>query len=89
MDYARQPREEDVVAALADGIESTLKIFSCQDDDTTLTPIETKRHSPRAFHASRTKIQGVLIEIVRRTARRKRQNPVLSQQIDNKEFFTF
>jgi SOS-response transcriptional repressor LexA len=72
MDYAKQPREGDVVAALVDGIESTLKIYSRKRDDITLTPIETKRHSPRTFHASRIKIQGVLIEIVRRTARRRR-----------------
>jgi SOS-response transcriptional repressor LexA len=72
MDYALQPRDGDIVAALIDGSESTLKIYSCQDDEITLTPIETKRHSPRTFHASRITIQGVLIEIVRRSARRKR-----------------
>lgn len=72
MDYAKQPRQGDVVAALVDGIESTLKIYSRKNDEITLTPIENKRHWPRAFHASRIKIQGVLIEIVRRTARRKR-----------------
>lgn len=72
MDYARQPREGDVVAALVDGIESTLKIYSRRDDEITLIPIETKRHSSRTFHAGRIRIQGVLIEIVRRTARRKR-----------------
>ena len=72
MDYALQPRDGDVVAALVDGAESTLKTYSRQGDEITLTPIETKRHSPRTFHASRITIQGVLIEIVRRSARRKR-----------------
>jgi SOS-response transcriptional repressor LexA len=72
MDYALQPHDGDVVAALIDGTESTLKTYSRQNDEITLTPIETKRHSPRTFHASRIKIQGVLIEIVRRSARRKK-----------------
>jgi SOS-response transcriptional repressor LexA len=72
MDYAMQPHDGDVVAALVDGTESTLKTYSRQGDEITLTPIETKRHSPRTFHASRVTIQGVLIEIVRRSARRKR-----------------
>ncbi len=72
MDYALQPHDGDVVAALIDGTESTLKTYSRQGDEITLTPIETKRHSPRTFHASRVTIQGVLLEIVRRTARRKR-----------------
>jgi repressor LexA len=72
IDYALQPRDGDVVAALVDGVESTLKTYSRQGDEITLTPIETKRHSQRTFHASRITIQGVLIEIVRRSARRKR-----------------
>jgi repressor LexA len=72
MDYALQPRDGDVVAALVDGVESTLKTYSRRGDEITLTPLETKRHSPRTFHASRITIQGVLIEIVRRSARRKR-----------------
>lgn len=67
-----KPRDGDVVAALVDGIESMLKIYSRRNEDITLTPIETKRHSPRTFHVSRIKIQGGLIEIVPRTARRKR-----------------
>jgi len=44
----------------------------CAALEITLTPIETKHHSPRKFHASRIAIQGVLVEIVRRSARRKR-----------------
>jgi repressor LexA len=72
MDYALQPRDGDVVAALIDGTDSTLKTYSRKDEEITLTPIETKRHSPRTFHASRITIQDVLLEIVRRTARRKR-----------------
>ncbi|MBZ5500558.1 MAG: hypothetical protein LAP85_29560 [Acidobacteriia bacterium] len=62
----------DVVAALIYGSESTLKVYSRQGDEITLTPIETKHHAPRKFHASRITIQGVLLEIVRRSARRKR-----------------
>jgi SOS-response transcriptional repressor LexA len=72
MDYALQPHDGDVVAALIDGTDSTLKIYSREGEEITLTPIETKRHSPRTYHASRVTIQGVLLEIVRRTARRKR-----------------
>ena len=34
-------------------------------------PIEKKRHSPRTFHESRVTIQGVLVEIVRRSFKRK------------------
>ncbi len=72
MDYALEPHDGDIVAALVDGHENTLKIYSRQGDEITLTPIETKHHSPRKFHASRITIQGVLVEIVRRSARRKR-----------------
>jgi repressor LexA len=72
MDYAQEPRNGDIVAALIDGHESTLKIYSRQGDEITLTPIETKRHAPRTFHASRITIQGVLIEIVRRIPKRSR-----------------
>jgi SOS-response transcriptional repressor LexA len=72
MDYALEPRDGDIVAALVDGYESTLKVYSRQGDEITLTPIETKRHSPRTFHASRITIQGVLIEIGRRIATRNR-----------------
>jgi len=62
----------DVGAAHIEASESTLKIYSRQGDEITLTPIETKHHSPRKFHASRIAIQGILVEIVRRSARRKR-----------------
>ena len=62
----------DVGAALIDASESTLKIYSRQGDEITLTPIETQRHVPRTFHASRISIQGVLIEIVRRIPKRSR-----------------
>ncbi len=60
------------VAVIADETESTLKTYSRFGDEITLTPIGTKRHSPRTFHASRITIQGVLIDIVRRSARRER-----------------
>jgi SOS-response transcriptional repressor LexA len=78
MDYALEPHNGDVVAALIDGQDSTLKIYSRQGDEITLTPIETKQHTPRAFHASRVRIQGVAIEIVRRVVRRKKMS-ALSQ----------
>jgi hypothetical protein len=53
--------------------ESTLKVYSRKDDEITLPPIETKRHSPRTFHASRIVIQGgVLVEITCRIAKRRR-----------------
>ncbi len=71
MDHAPQPCDGDIVAALIDGYESTLKIYSRIGDNIILTPIETKRHSPRTFHASRVTIQGVLVEIVRRIAKRR------------------
>ena len=72
MDYAVEPSDGDIVAALVDDYESTLKVYSRNGDEITLTPIETKRHSPRTFHASRIAIQGVLVEIARRVAKRKR-----------------
>jgi SOS-response transcriptional repressor LexA len=72
MDYALQPTDGDIVAALIDDYESTLKAYSHEGNEITLTPIETRRHSPRTFHASRVMVQGVLVEIVRRIARRRR-----------------
>jgi repressor LexA len=70
MNYAREPRNGDVVAALMDGYESTLKSYWRNGDDITLIPIETKHYIPRTLHASRVSIQGVLVEIVRRTLNR-------------------
>ena len=58
MDYAMEPRDGDVVAALIDDSESTQKTYSRRGDEMTLTPIETKRHSPRTFHLSRIAIRG-------------------------------
>jgi repressor LexA len=71
MDSALEPKNGDIVAALIDGSDSTLKIYSRQGDEISLTPIETKHHSPRTFHASQVAIQGVLVEIVRRAIKRK------------------
>lgn len=72
MDHGKQPQNGDIVAALIDDCESTLKVYSRQGDEITLMPIETRSHSPRTIHASRIKVQGVLIEIVRRVATRKK-----------------
>jgi len=66
MDYALHPRAGDIVAALVNGFESTMKIYSRKGDEITLTPIETKRHFPRMFHASRIAIMGGPVEIVQR-----------------------
>lgn len=66
MDYARQPKDGDIVAALIDGTESTLKVFSRKDDKITLTPINASNYNPKTYHASRVRIQGVLLELVRR-----------------------
>jgi len=55
-----------------DGVEGTLKAYSRHGNEITLTPIETRCHSPRKLHARRISIQGVLVEIVRRSARRNR-----------------
>ena len=56
---------------LVDGLERTLKTYSRHSDKITLTPLETKRHSPRMCHARHITIQGIPVEIVRRSARRK------------------
>jgi SOS-response transcriptional repressor LexA len=45
MDYALEPHDGDIGAAVVDSYESTLKVFSRRGDEITLTPIETKRHS--------------------------------------------
>jgi SOS-response transcriptional repressor LexA len=72
VDSARTPVNGDIVAALTDGSESTLKLYSKKDDMVTLTPINKKKHRDRTFHASRVNVQGVLVELVRRSPRRKR-----------------
>lgn len=72
MDYAQEAHDGDIVAALVDDYESTLKIYSRRGDEITLTPIETRHHSPRTLHASRVAIQGVLVEIAHRVVTRKR-----------------
>jgi SOS-response transcriptional repressor LexA len=65
----KPPRKSQILQA---GPESTLKVYSRKGDEIMLTPIETKRHLPRTFHATRIRIQGVLVEIARRVVRRKR-----------------
>jgi SOS-response transcriptional repressor LexA len=72
MNYALQPRDVDIVAALADGFGSTLKVCSHKSNAITLTPFASNPHSARMFHTSRIAIQGVLVEIVRRIPKRKR-----------------
>jgi SOS-response transcriptional repressor LexA len=72
MNSARGPHDGDIAAVLADGYENTLKTYSRQGDKITLSRIETKHHTPRRFHVSRIIIRGVLPEIMRRSAKRKR-----------------
>jgi SOS-response transcriptional repressor LexA len=65
MDHDQTPRPGNIVAALIDGSEATLKVFEREGDEIILTPLN-KKFELRRFHASRVQIQGVLIELVRR-----------------------
>ena len=49
------------MAALIDGAESTLKVYSRRKDEITLTPINKESYKSRAYHADRVSIQGVLM----------------------------
>ena len=66
MDQYQEPRDGSVVAALIDGTESTLKVYSRQKDEITLTPINKEGWQPRAYHADRVSIQGVLVDLIKR-----------------------
>lgn len=72
MDHDRAPKNGDIVAALIDGSESTLKEYRRRDDEITLTPLNLAKYRPRKYHASRVAIQGVLVELVRRSPKRIR-----------------
>lgn len=74
MDHDEAPKNGDIVAALIDGSESTLKEYRCKDDEITLTPLNRAKYKPRKYHASRVAIQGVLVELVRRSPKRARQS---------------
>lgn len=65
MDHDQTPQPGNIVAALIDGSEATLKVFEREGDEIILTPLN-KQFELRRFHASRVQIQGVLIELVRR-----------------------
>jgi repressor LexA len=66
MDSNAEPRKGDVVAALIDGTESTLKRYSQRGDEITLTPVNTAAYEPKTYHANRVTVQGVLVKVVRR-----------------------
>jgi len=72
MDYAKQLKNGDIVAALIDGRENTLKIYSRKGDEITLTPVNAGNHKVNKYHAGRVSIQGVLVELVRRSPQHKR-----------------
>jgi repressor LexA len=67
MDTYKEPANGSVVAALIDGTDVTLKVYSNRGDKITLSPINKEAYKPHTYHASRVKIQGVLINIIRRT----------------------
>jgi len=69
MDGNAEPRNGSVIAALIDGRESTLKTYSRQGDEITLTPINKEGYKPKTYQAARISIQGVLIEIIRRAGK--------------------
>ena len=66
MDQYQEPRNGSVVAALIDGAESTLKVYSRRKDEITLTPINKESYKPCEYHADRVSIQGVLIDLIKR-----------------------
>ena len=69
-----EPRNGVVVAALIDGTDNTLKLFSQHGDKVTLTPVNTDGHKPKTYQADRVTIQGVVIEAYEKvsgTLRRK------------------
>jgi SOS-response transcriptional repressor LexA len=72
MDHDQAPKNGDTVAALIDGSEATLKVFSRDGDQVVLTPLNRKKHRVQRYHVSRVTIQGVLIELVRRSPRRRK-----------------
>lgn len=72
MDHEQEPKEGDIVAALIDGSEATLKTFSHHGDEVILTPMNRKKYRVQRYHASRVTVQGVLLELVRRQPRRRK-----------------
>jgi SOS-response transcriptional repressor LexA len=72
MDHDQAPKDGDIVAALIDESEATLKVFSRNGDEIVLTPLNKKKFKVQKYHASRVTIQGVLVELVRRSPKRKR-----------------
>ncbi|MCL1912237.1 MAG: hypothetical protein FWG13_08530, partial [Leptospirales bacterium] len=60
-----EPKNGDVVAALIDGSDSTLKTYSRRGDNITLTPINTE-YKPKTYRADRVKVQGVVVKTVRK-----------------------
>jgi len=66
MDHDQTPKDGDIVAALIDGSEATLKVLARDGDNIILTPLNRKKHRVQHYHASRVSVQGVRIELVRR-----------------------
>lgn len=69
MDMAKQPRNGDDVAALVKEDEGTLKRYRLRGGVITLSPLNTAKYEPHDFPQDGIRIQGVVIEIVRRKAR--------------------
>ena len=61
---ADSARNGDIVVALVDDCEATLKIFKRDDSDILLIP-QNSAYETRRFHASRVKIQGILSGLMR------------------------
>jgi repressor LexA len=60
-------RNGSVVAALIDGSDSTLKIYSQNDKTITLTPINPA-YKPRTYKTKQVTVQGVVMKVVKKQA---------------------
>lgn len=62
---ASQARNGDIVVALVDDVDATLKVFKKEDGIVSLIA-RNKNYAPRVLDASRVKVQGILSGILRK-----------------------
>lgn len=62
---ASQARNGDIVVALVDDVDATLKVFKKEDGIVSLVA-RNKNYAPRVLDASRVKVQGILSGILRK-----------------------
>lgn len=68
IDSKQSPKEGDIVVALVDGYEATLKTLLFNDDDTITLMLANPDFEPQTLESDRVRVQGVVVGQMRKYA---------------------